>query len=126
MWRRDMRRGVRHKSQGFLILPGYVAPRYYSQLVGAYEGASGRIVFIIKLAEKLGKVREETEKSVGRVLGICWLLKAERRQLQGKTSSSVVIYLERPSQMRHVWLGKRRLRAEQYNFDRGRDVEMGM
>ncbi len=82
------------------------------------------VVHGVKLVEKLGKVREETEKSVGRVLGIRWLLKAERRQLQGKTSSSVVIYLERPSQAHHVWLGKRRLRAERYDFDRGRDVEM--
>ena len=80
--------------------------------------ARALVVHGVRLEEKLGRVRQELEADhFGRVLGIRWLLKEKRRE--GRTASSVVIYLERPSQAQHVWVGKRRLRAEQYDFDRG-------
>ena len=70
---------------------------------------------------------EELEKResrrLGRVKGIQWLLPKMRR---GKEASSVVIYLEsareRPP---FLWVGHRRLRVDIYDFNRGRDIDMG-
>ncbi len=77
------------------------------------------VVHGVSVKHALGKTREGLEREnskMGRIIGIRWLLKMDRRV--GKTTSSVVVYLERPGWAKHLWLGRRRLRAEGYDFDR--------
>jgi hypothetical protein len=80
--------------------------------------------------KRLWEVREELErresKRLGHVEGIRWLLPKKRRNSKDKEASSIVIYLEsakeRPS---FLWVGRKKLRVDIYDFDRGvRDIAM--
>ena len=86
------------------------------------------VIHGVPLNKRLWQVREELEKRegrrLGRVEGIRWLLRAKGRR--GKEASSVVIYLESAKERPpFLWVGYRRLRVDIYDFDRGRDIDMG-
>jgi hypothetical protein len=81
------------------------------------------------MSRRLWQVREELEKResrrLGHVEGIRWLLPKKRRS-KDKEASSIVIYLESAKERPpFLWVGHRRLRVDIYDFDRGRDIDMG-
>ncbi|KAF8466877.1 hypothetical protein BDZ91DRAFT_724254 [Kalaharituber pfeilii] len=64
---------------------------------------------------------EANNKDLGVLLGIRWLRKETTLIEEGKqTSSVVVVYLERPTEIDKVRLGGRWLKACRYEWDRGR------
>jgi hypothetical protein len=109
------------KPKGQQLNPSKPQPQRSTNTTRAY------VVHGIRATDKLWKVREDIERgnlrNVGRLQGIRWLLNTERRE--GKGASSVVIYLDSPkARPPYAWLGHRKLRVDNYEFDRGRDVEM--
>ncbi|KAF8462828.1 hypothetical protein BDZ91DRAFT_796842 [Kalaharituber pfeilii] len=83
----------------------------------------GIVVHGIALRKDLGNVRRwlETDNiGMGRITGIRWLRKKSILLEEGKKTSSVVVYLETPTETGKVWLGGRWLNTSVYETDRGR------
>ncbi|KAF8464853.1 hypothetical protein BDZ91DRAFT_763872 [Kalaharituber pfeilii] len=72
--------------------------------------------------QDLGKVRKwlEASNKLGKTVGIRWLRRKTILVEEGKKTSSVVVYLEKPIEVGKVRLGGRWLKADQYERDRGR------
>ena len=58
--------------------------------------------------------------------GIRWFLPKKRRNSKDKEASSIVIYLESAKERPpFLWVGRKKLRVDIYDFDRGvRDIAM--
>ncbi|KAF8460051.1 hypothetical protein BDZ91DRAFT_785532 [Kalaharituber pfeilii] len=84
--------------------------------------AHGIVIHGTALRKDLGKVRKwlEASNKLGKTVGIRWLRKKTTLVEEGKKSSSVVLYLEKPTEVEKVRLGGRWMRAGQYEWDRGR------
>ncbi|KAF8445138.1 hypothetical protein BDZ91DRAFT_754019 [Kalaharituber pfeilii] len=83
----------------------------------------GIVVHGIALRKDLGNVRRwlETDNiGMGRITGIRWLRKKSILLEEGKKASSVVVYLETPTETGKVRLGGRWLNTSVYETDRGR------
>ncbi|KAF8441942.1 hypothetical protein BDZ91DRAFT_804024 [Kalaharituber pfeilii] len=83
----------------------------------------GIVVHGIALRKDLGNVRrwlEASKKDIGKTTGIRWLRKKTILTEEGKVTSSVVVYLEKPTDIGKVRLGGRWLRANVYETERGR------
>ncbi|KAF8456833.1 hypothetical protein BDZ91DRAFT_800943 [Kalaharituber pfeilii] len=75
------------------------------------------------LRKDLGNVQrwlQASNKDVGKITGIRWLRKKTILLEEGKKTSSVVVYLETPTEIGKVRLGGRWLKTNVYETDRGR------
>ncbi|KAF8462607.1 hypothetical protein BDZ91DRAFT_765154 [Kalaharituber pfeilii] len=97
-------------------------PKTKSTTPDATTPVHGIVVHGIALRKDLGKVRKwlEASNKIGKTVGIRWLRPKTRLVEEGKKTSSVVVYLEEPTEVEKVRLGGRWLRADQYEWDRGR------
>ncbi|KAF8454865.1 hypothetical protein BDZ91DRAFT_801571 [Kalaharituber pfeilii] len=84
---------------------------------------TGIVVHGIALRKDLGKVRqwlEAANKELGKISGIRWLRKKTTLVEEGKKTSSAVVYLEKETEAGRVRLGRRWLRWDRYESERGR------
>ncbi|KAF8434211.1 hypothetical protein BDZ91DRAFT_787341, partial [Kalaharituber pfeilii] len=71
--------------------------------------------------EGLGEVKKwlaAANESLGKIKGICWLRKRNLLEEAGKTTSSVVVYLEKEVDVEKVRLSGRWHRSAQYESER--------
>ncbi|KAF8461495.1 hypothetical protein BDZ91DRAFT_797953 [Kalaharituber pfeilii] len=87
------------------------------------RGGVGIVIHGIALRKDLGKVKKwlaAANESLGKIKGIRWLRKRNLLEEAGKTTSSVVVYLEKEVDVEKVRLSGRWHRSARYESERGR------
>ncbi|KAF8460756.1 hypothetical protein BDZ91DRAFT_798635 [Kalaharituber pfeilii] len=83
----------------------------------------GIVVHGIALRKDLGKIKQwlqAANKDLGKITGVRWLRKRTLLEEEGKKTSSVVLYLEKETDVGKVKLSGRWLRTTRYESERGR------
>ncbi|KAF8446574.1 hypothetical protein BDZ91DRAFT_787135 [Kalaharituber pfeilii] len=87
------------------------------------RGGVGIVIHGIALRKDLGKVKKwlaAANESLGKIKGIRWLRKRNLLEEAGKTTSSVVVYLEKEVDVEKVRLSGRWHRSARYESERRR------
>ncbi|KAF8446448.1 hypothetical protein BDZ91DRAFT_803533 [Kalaharituber pfeilii] len=111
---------------GFPAAPGPQDPaanRFTDHRRCHHQGGVGIVIYGIVLRKDLGKVKKwlsAANESLGKIQGIRWLRKQNLLEKAGKTTSSVVVYLEKEVDVEKVKLSGQWHRSARYESERRR------